>query len=146
MATSVVASTLTQKFLSSSPFKLLVGGRWIPSSDSRTLKTYDPGTGEVLAEFYEATPEDVSSAVDRAAEAFEREGWASLRPNERAIYLHRLADLVEQRQAVIAEIESLDVGKPLPQVQWDVQTSDHALLRRSIGACAISHADRSLAS
>jgi aldehyde dehydrogenase (NAD+) len=41
-------------------------------------------------------------------------------PNERGVYLHRLADLVEERKAVLAEIEALDVGKPLAQAAADV--------------------------
>lgn len=41
-------------------------------------------------------------------------------PNERGVFLHRLADLVEKHAATLAEIESLDVGKPQVQAQWDV--------------------------
>lgn len=41
-------------------------------------------------------------------------------PNERVVFLHRLADLVEARKDVIAQIESLDVGKTIPQASWDV--------------------------
>jgi aldehyde dehydrogenase (NAD+) len=41
-------------------------------------------------------------------------------PNERGVYLHRLADLVERESETLAEIESLDVGKPLPQARYDI--------------------------
>jgi acyl-CoA reductase-like NAD-dependent aldehyde dehydrogenase len=75
----------------------------------------------MLAEVYEAAPQDVNKAVEVAAEAFRRPGWADLAPNERAVYLQRLADHVEAHRAILAEIESLDVGKPLAQTDRDVQ-------------------------
>jgi len=111
----------SQEFLNQSPLKFFVGGRWLSPSGAKTFQSFDPGTGEVLAEVYQASPEDVSGAVDAAADAFRKSGWSQLTPNERAVYLHRLADLVDARRPVIAEIESLDVGKPLAQAQWDAQ-------------------------
>ena len=120
MATSVVEYTEIQKFLSHGPLKFSIGGEWMESSNGRTFKTFDPGTGEVLAEVYEATAENVSCAVDAATQAFQRPGWSQLAPNERSVYLHRFADVVQQHQSIIAELESLDVGKPLPQAMWDV--------------------------
>jgi aldehyde dehydrogenase (NAD+) len=80
----------------------------------------DPGSGELLAEVYNCGPEDVDAAVSAAREAFVRSEWARLKPNERGVYLHRLADLVEAHKDTLAEIEALDVGKPLPQAQWDI--------------------------
>jgi acyl-CoA reductase-like NAD-dependent aldehyde dehydrogenase len=111
----------SQEFLAQTPLELFVGGRWLGSSDAKTFQRFDPGTGEVLAEVYQATPEDLGRAVDSAGDAFRQRGWSQLAPSERAVYLQGLADLVEARQSVIAEIESLDVGKPLAQAQWDVQ-------------------------
>ena len=110
-----------QDFLSKTPLEFVVRGNWVASSDARTFRTFDPGTGEVLAEVYEANAKDVAAAVGAASDAFRQLGWSRLTPNERAVYLHDLADLVEARESVIAEIESLDVGKPLAQAQWDVQ-------------------------
>src|SRR5258706_15834048 len=102
MAASVVANTEIHQFLSQSPVKLFIGGKGLQASDSRTFKTFDPGTGELLAEVYEATPEDVATAVEAATDAFRQLGWSQLQPNERAVYLHRLADLVEARKSIIA--------------------------------------------
>jgi acyl-CoA reductase-like NAD-dependent aldehyde dehydrogenase len=117
----MAAQPQVQDFLGKTPHEFFIGGKWLASSDGKTFTTYDPGAGERLAEVYEASAEDVRKAVGAAEEAFRKEGWSRLAPNERAVYLQELADLVEARQSVIAEIESLDVGKPLAQAQWDVQ-------------------------
>ena len=45
----------------------------------------------------------------------EKSGWATMPVNDRAVILHRLADLITKHQEIIAQIESLDVGKPRGQ-------------------------------
>ena len=107
-------------FLDHGPLKLFIGGEWREPSDGSYFSALDPGTGEVLAEISEASAADVSRAVDAGATAFSGE-WSKFSPSERAYRMHRLADLVESHSDVIAEIESLDVGKPLAQARGDVQ-------------------------
>jgi acyl-CoA reductase-like NAD-dependent aldehyde dehydrogenase len=111
----------TKEFFAQAPIPFFINGDWLTSSGSRTFSTTDPGTGEVLAEVSEATPQDVDKAVEAASEAFRRPGWANLAPNERAVYLQQLADHVESHRTVLAQIESFDVGKPMAQADWDVQ-------------------------
>lgn len=119
-ATGQARSARVDTFLSESPLGLFIGGQWQPSRAGRTLATVDPGTGETLAEVQAAGPEDVDRAVQAAREAFRRSGWSAMTPHHRGVYLHRLADLVDDRRDTIAEIESLDVGKPRAQALWDV--------------------------
>lgn len=107
------------EFFQQGPLKLFIGGDWREPSDRSHFSAFDPGSGEVLAEISEASSADVSRAVDAAAQAFNGK-WSKYSPSERAYFLHRLADLVESRAEVIAEIESLDVGKPLAQAHSDV--------------------------
>jgi acyl-CoA reductase-like NAD-dependent aldehyde dehydrogenase len=116
-----VENPAIQAFLQKSPIGSFIDNAWSPSQNSKTFKTYDPGTGEVLAEIFEAGAADVDRAVQAASRAFQANGWSKLSSSERAVYLHNLADLVEAEQNVFAEIESLDVGKPLAQAHWDVQ-------------------------
>jgi acyl-CoA reductase-like NAD-dependent aldehyde dehydrogenase len=110
-----------RQFLTQAPIKFFIDGKWLGSTNPDTFRTFDPGTGGVLAEVFEATPQDVGEAVEAAAEAFRRQGWSDLMPNKRAVYLHRLADRVEEHQMILGEIESLDVGKPLGQAELDIQ-------------------------
>jgi acyl-CoA reductase-like NAD-dependent aldehyde dehydrogenase len=107
-------------FLSGGPKKLFIGGRWVSSTNGETFKTLDPGSGAVLAEVFAADDRDVDAAVKTGRTAFERSGWSTMSPVERGVFLHRLADLVEDHKSVLAEIESLDVGKPIGQSSWDI--------------------------
>jgi acyl-CoA reductase-like NAD-dependent aldehyde dehydrogenase len=58
--------------------------------------------------------------VAAAEKAFRESPWAKLPPNERAVFLHRLADLVEKRKEVLAQLESFDCGKILSQAVTDI--------------------------
>ena len=122
MSPTVAAShsPTVESFLAESPLPLFIGGQWVPSTDKVTFKTIDPGSGEPLAEVFNAHADDVDAAVTAARRAFRESGWAQMPPAQRGVYLHRLADLVEDHKAALAEIEALDVGKPLPQAQFDI--------------------------
>ncbi|MCL4789375.1 MAG: aldehyde dehydrogenase family protein [Verrucomicrobia bacterium] len=101
------------KFLSTQPLKLFIGGQWTDAASGATLETRDPGTGKVLAKVAAGDKADIDRAVTAAQEAFRNSGWATMPANDRAVILHRLADLVDQHREVLAQFESLDVGKPL---------------------------------
>ena len=103
------------KFLSAQPLNMFIGGKWAAAHDGKTFETRDPGEGKVLANIAAGDVKDVDAAVAAANEAFRKSGWATMPVNDRAVILHRLADLITKRQEVIAQIESLDVGKPRGQ-------------------------------
>ena len=103
------------KFLSAQPLNMFIGGKWVSAQNEKTFETRDPGEGKVLADVAAGDAKDVDAAVGAAHEAFRKSGWATMPVNDRAVILHRLADLITKRQEVIAEIESLDVGKPRGQ-------------------------------
>ena len=123
MATTVQPDLLPEvkSFLSEPVLKGFVGGQDIEASGGETFVTCDPGSGDKLAEFVDLQPDDVDRAVQVAADAFNTTGWAKLPPNERGVLLHRLADEVEKRKAIIGQIEALDAGKLVPFAEGDVQ-------------------------
>jgi aldehyde dehydrogenase (NAD+) len=94
---------------------MYMGGLWLDAADGKTFETRDPGTGQVLARVAAGDKTDVDRAVTAAQEAFRQSGWAQMPANDRAVILHRLADLIDKRAEMIAQIESLDVGKPRGQ-------------------------------
>jgi aldehyde dehydrogenase (NAD+) len=108
-------------FLSAGPLKAVVGGQDVASASGELFVTADPGSKQSLAEVYAMQPDDVDRAVQAAAKAFACSGWAQMSPNDRGVLLHRLADAVEQRKPIIAQIEALDAGKVLGQAEGDVQ-------------------------
>ena len=109
------------EFLASGPHKAVIGGKEVASSSGATFKTFDPGSGELLAEIHDMTAADVDMAVEAGAEAFKNAEWAKLPVNERGVLLHRFADELEKRIEILAEIESLDAGKVYAQAVGDVQ-------------------------
>ena len=94
---------------------MYVGGEWIAAAGGKAFDTVDPGSGKRLASIAAGDGSDVDRAVQAARKAFERSGWAALPANDRAVLLHRLADLIENRAELLSEIESIDVGKPRAQ-------------------------------
>jgi aldehyde dehydrogenase (NAD+) len=102
-----------REFLSQKPVKIHIDGQWCESADRGTFQTLDPGDGSTLAVVAEGKSADIDRAVSAARQAFKTSGWATMPTNDRAVILHRLADLVEKRCDELAQLESLDVGKPL---------------------------------
>jgi acyl-CoA reductase-like NAD-dependent aldehyde dehydrogenase len=100
------------KFLAAQPLKMLIGGKWVEAESGETFETRDPGNGKVLAKVAAGDSADIARAVKAGQEAFRKSGWATMPANDRAVLLHRLADLIDQRREIIAQIEALDVGKP----------------------------------
>src|SRR5246500_15312 len=96
-----------------SPGRLLINGEW--TDGSKKFDTINPATGEVLTQIVEASAEDVDRAVKAARHAFEeRTGpWRKMSAGERGRLLWRLADLVEKNLDELAELETLDNGKPI---------------------------------
>jgi aldehyde dehydrogenase (NAD+) len=96
-----------------SPGRLLIDNQWVDGSKS--FDTINPATGEVLTQVAEAGSADVDRAVAAARKAFEdRSGaWRKMSASERGRLIWKLADLVEKNIEEIAELESLDNGKPI---------------------------------
>ncbi|NGZ95250.1 MAG: betaine-aldehyde dehydrogenase [Nitrospira sp. WS110] len=95
------------------PRKMLIGGRWVEAASGKTFPTYNPATGEVLANVAEGTQPDVDRAVSAARKAFEKGPWRKLTASERGRLIWKLADLLETHLEEFAQLESLDNGKPV---------------------------------
>ncbi|MFI6153527.1 aldehyde dehydrogenase family protein [Kitasatospora sp. NPDC051170] len=92
-----------------------IGGEFVDSSGSESLKTVNPATEQVLAEFAQGTDEDVDRAVAAARKAFT--DWSALPGSERAKYLFRIARIVQERSRELAVLESIDNGKPIRETR-----------------------------
>src|SRR5437667_2646688 len=111
---SFMSITATQSpFLQQQPIKMLLGGQWVASASGKVFDTYNPSSGEVLAKVAEGDNEDISRAVAAARKAFESGAWPKLTPSQRGRLLWKLADLVEQNAEELAQLETLDNGKPI---------------------------------
>ncbi|WP_037605562.1 aldehyde dehydrogenase family protein [Streptacidiphilus rugosus] len=92
-----------------------IDGEFVESTGSEALKTVDPSTEEVLAEFAQGTEGDVDRAVAAARKAFT--SWSALPGVERGKYLFRIARIIQERSRELAVLESIDNGKPIKETR-----------------------------
>ena len=95
------------------PRQMLINGKWVNAASGKTFPTYNPATGDVLAQVAEGDKEDINRAVDAARAAFDKGPWRKLAPSERGRLIWKLADLLEKHAEEFAQLECLDQGKPL---------------------------------
>lgn len=108
-----------------SPGRLLIDGEWRDALDGATFETIDPATEEVITTVARAGKADVDAAVASSRRAFEEGSpWSRFTPRDRERLLWRMADLLEERGEEIAQIETIDSGKPyLSNLEGDVATA-----------------------
>jgi phenylacetaldehyde dehydrogenase len=95
------------------PRQLLIDGKWVPAVSGKTFDVIDPATGQVVARVAEGDKEDVNRAVAAARRAFETGPWPAMTPSERGKLVWRIGDLIMKHADELAELESLDNGKPV---------------------------------
>lgn len=97
-----------------SPGKLLIGGQWVEGS-GKAFDTGNPATGEVLTTVSDASEKEVDQAVAAARKAFDdvTGPWRKMSASERGKILWRIADAIEKNIDELAELETLDNGKPI---------------------------------
>jgi aminobutyraldehyde dehydrogenase len=89
--------------------QLFIDGQFV-AGEGEAESVLDPASGREIARVPEASPAQVDAAVRAAARAFP--GWSRTAPKDRSLALLRLADAIEARAPQLAEIESLNCGKP----------------------------------
>ena len=100
------------------PHGLLIGAERPGAADGGTFATLDPSTGREIAQVAHAGAEDVARAVAAARAAFADGPWASMPAAGRERLMHALANAMEERAEELAQIESLDNGKPVGLAQY----------------------------
>ncbi|WP_171133639.1 MULTISPECIES: aminobutyraldehyde dehydrogenase [unclassified Ruegeria] len=96
--------------------KMLINGEMVEGT-GEVLDVLNPATGAVIGAVAEAGSEQIEAATRSAAEAFDT--FASTSPAERSAMLLQIADVIEAHSQELAELESLDVGKPWPSAHDD---------------------------
>ncbi|XP_047310343.1 aminoaldehyde dehydrogenase 2, peroxisomal-like [Impatiens glandulifera] len=106
------------------PFRqLFIDGEWREPVRKNRLPIINPATEEIIGSIPSATSEDVDLAVDAARKALSRnrgKDWSSAPGAHRAKYLRAIATKIRERKSEMAELESMDCGKPLEEALWDI--------------------------
>jgi phenylacetaldehyde dehydrogenase len=100
-----------------SPHQLFINGQWVDAASGKTFETPNPATGETLARVAEGDAEDINRAVKAARRAFEESPWSRMTPSERGRIIWRIGDLILEHVNELAQLESLDNGKPFAVAQ-----------------------------
>ncbi len=98
---------------------MLIGGEWVEAAARRTLKVRNPATAEIIARVPDAGPEDADRAVRAARRAFDG-GWRDTTAQQRGRVLFRIADAIRARRAELAELETVNCGKPIVEAELDI--------------------------
>src|SRR4030095_5458450 len=87
-----------------------IGGKLIEPVCKNYLDNYNPATGEVYSQVPDSDEQDVELAVQAAQGAFE--DWSNMPAEQRCKLLLKIADFIDSKLDYLAEVESIDSGKP----------------------------------
>ncbi|MBU2253528.1 MAG: aldehyde dehydrogenase family protein, partial [Gammaproteobacteria bacterium] len=106
--------------------QLYIGGRPVTASSGETFDSINPATGEVLARVQRASKADVELAVASATAG--QKVWAAMTAMQRSRILRKAVDILRERNDELAELETLDTGKPLSETRYvDIVTGADVL-------------------
>ncbi len=100
------------KFLSQTR-PMLIGGQWVDGDRGDNIEVIDPATEQRIATVSTAGKDAVDAAVDAASTAFHNGSWSNINPYEKSKILWRVAELLEANLDVLAQLNTLENGKPL---------------------------------
>ena len=98
--------------------QMLIGGRFVDSSDRATIDIVNPATGKVVDTVPAATLEDLDRAISLAVVG-QRE-WNAVPLHEKMRILEKYACLVEEHVEEIAQVMCEEGGKPMEQCRTEV--------------------------
>ncbi|MEN1759000.1 NAD-dependent succinate-semialdehyde dehydrogenase [Anoxynatronum sibiricum] len=105
--------------------KLYINGEWLDGSGSEVIQVLNPANGEVVGTVPAAGKKEVIQAIEAASEAFD--AWAALPARRRATYLRRWYELMGEHKESIAQILTLEQGKPLAEARGEVAAAGRFL-------------------
>lgn len=103
--------------------QLLIDGKWTDAVSGKTFATYNPATGEHLADVAEAGKEDVDKAVEAARRAFDYGPWPRMDAAERGRILLKVAERIRDLADDLAHMETLDNGKAIRETRAQVNAT-----------------------
>ncbi len=108
----VALSTPVKRFVGQ-PRQALIDGRWQDAQSGKTFEVFDPSNETVIAHVADCGRADVDLAVAAARKAFDHGPWPRMSPSDRGKILWKIGDLINENLEELAQLESLDNGKPI---------------------------------
>jgi len=98
--------------------RLFIGGEWLERGGRDTITVINPATEEAVAELCMADQNDLQHALDAAQHGFLI--WRNTSAAQRALLLHKTAELMRERAGVIGRVLTEEQGKTLAQAKGEV--------------------------
>ncbi|WP_029921875.1 aldehyde dehydrogenase family protein [Nevskia soli] len=105
-------SPAVRKFLSQ-PKQVLINGKWQSAQSGKTFEVFNPANGEIIGHAAACEKDDVDLAVRAARKAFDEGPWRRMTASERGRIVWKIGDLILKYAEDLAQLESLDNGKPI---------------------------------
>ena len=124
---------------------MYVNGRFVASESGETMDILNPATEEVIEQVPNGNEADAHKAIAAAKAAFQE--WRWLPGLERAAMLHEAARKIHHHFDEIAQLMTLEGGKPIPEseegIEWTMGTLDYyAEMARTYRGRLLAPADR----
>ncbi|MEJ2633106.1 MAG: aldehyde dehydrogenase family protein [Acidihalobacter sp.] len=104
------------------PKGLYIGGRWLDSVDGNRFVVENPANQSALCEVADAGEADADMAVAAACAAFEG-AWRYETAANRGMMLFRLAELIDAHAEELAQIITLENGKPIANARKEAASA-----------------------
>src|SRR5438128_4643036 len=101
-------------------YQLYINGEYVKATSNATIDVIDPSTTDVIAKTPDANAADVDAAVQAARTAFDDSPWKDATAQDRGRVLFKLAQIVRDRAAELAELETRNTGKPIVEAEYDI--------------------------
>ena len=95
--------------------KNYINGAYVDNRDGATFETRHPGNDQRICEVEIAGDSEVDAAVQAAKAAFK--SWSETPAVERGAILRRAGEILRERNQALAELETLDTGKPISEME-----------------------------
>ena len=106
--------------------QLYIDGQYVAATSGKTFQSNNPANGEVLADVQAASKADVDLAVNSALKG--QKIWAAMTAMQRSRILRRVVEILRERNDALAELETLDTGKPISETRYvDIVTGADVL-------------------
>lgn len=121
-----MSTPLTTSNLAARPVfqgQLLIDGQWSEAADGSKLERKSPAHNQLVAVYAQAGVADAERAIAAARRAFDKGEWPRMKGADRAKVLRKVGDLILERKQALAEMETLENGKPLAQAMAEIEGS-----------------------
>ena len=118
MTSTATAKTKSRK-AEVAKYQMYIDGKFVDAADGKTFDVYDPSTEGVVATCPAGSAKDIDLAAQAAYRAF-YDGWRTVSAQERGRILFRLAERVRARRDELAQVETINSGKPIVESEYDM--------------------------